>query len=249
MLEIQGTSSLQAQDDTEGLRAETNGLMEAAKALVVQDAEGYEKAGAFIKALKVKAREVEAARVARTKPLNDTLKLINEDYKGIKEQLEAVVRQAEIPMASYIREQDKIRREAEAKARKEREEAEEKARNLAADERAKAEEARKQAQESIDPFEAALAEADAEAATEAANTAVREAHAIAAAPLCPELPKVSAAGTKIMRPWKFHIVDPTLIPREYLAVDEVKIGAYVRAMKEAASIPGVETYQDITIGG
>jgi hypothetical protein len=33
-----------------------------------------------------------------------------------------------------------------------------------------------------------------------------------------------------------------LIPREFLIVDEVKVGAYVRSMKSSGSIPGIEIY-------
>jgi hypothetical protein len=244
-----GTSSLQVQDDTQALRDESNGLLETARALVVKNQEDYQKAGAYLKQVKTKIREAEAARVARTKPINEALKLINEDYKGIKDQLEGIVGMIERPMKDYVREQDRIRQEAEAKARKEREEAEAKAREEA-DARAKelqaAQEAVRQAE---DPFMAALLQEDADEALQATQEAIREVRAVESAPLCPDLPKVAAAGTRIVRPWKFRIVDPALIPREYLAVDEVKIGAYVRAMKESASIPGVETFQDITIGG
>jgi hypothetical protein len=60
------------------------------------------------------------------------------------------------------------------------------------------------------------------------------------------VPKV--AGISQRENWKFRIVDEKKIPREFLKVDEVKIGSYVRAMKSAGNIPGVEIYNEATIG-
>jgi galactitol-specific phosphotransferase system IIB component len=61
------------------------------------------------------------------------------------------------------------------------------------------------------------------------------------------VPKV--AGMSIRENWKFRIIDEKKIPREYLKVDEVKIGQVVRAMKSAANIPGVEVYNEGTVSG
>ena len=33
-----------------------------------------------------------------------------------------------------------------------------------------------------------------------------------------------------------------LIPREFLCVDEKKLGAHIRAMKDSAKVPGIEIY-------
>jgi hypothetical protein len=54
------------------------------------------------------------------------------------------------------------------------------------------------------------------------------------------VPKV--AGISMTKQWKFRIVDESKIPRQYLCVDEQKIGAVVRAMKAAANIPGIEIF-------
>jgi hypothetical protein len=60
------------------------------------------------------------------------------------------------------------------------------------------------------------------------------------------VPKV--AGISQRENWKFRIIDEKKIPREFLKVDEVKIGAYARAMKSAGKIEGVEIYNEATIG-
>ena len=61
------------------------------------------------------------------------------------------------------------------------------------------------------------------------------------------VPKVS--GMSIRDNWKFKITNEKLIPREYLKVDEVKIGQVVRALKSATNIPGVEVYNEGTVSG
>ncbi len=52
----------------------------------------------------------------------------------------------------------------------------------------------------------------------------------------------SLASTTIKKTWKGKVVDESLIPREYLSVDQVKINAAVRA--GVRKIPGVEIAQE-----
>lgn len=61
----------------------------------------------------------------------------------------------------------------------------------------------------------------------------------------PETPEIE--GSTVIRRWKFKIIDPNQIPMEYKKIDEVKIGSYVRAMKESAKIPGVKIYYEDTV--
>ena len=60
------------------------------------------------------------------------------------------------------------------------------------------------------------------------------------------LPKATPTvkGISYRESWKFRVTNPALVPREYLAVDEQKIGAVVRAMKDTVKIPGVEIYSE-----
>ena len=46
-------------------------------------------------------------------------------------------------------------------------------------------------------------------------------------------------GTMARENWVFNVDNPDLVPREYLMVDEVKIGRVVRAMKADTKIPGI----------
>lgn len=60
--------------------------------------------------------------------------------------------------------------------------------------------------------------------------------------------KTQVAGLKLKRSYQWRYVgnDPAragrLIPREYMTVDEKKIGAYARSMKGTGSIPGIEFF-------
>jgi hypothetical protein len=66
-----------------------------------------------------------------------------------------------------------------------------------------------------------------------------------------KLEKPKMQGTSVRNRYDFDIVDPNLIPREYLIVDTAAIGKVVRALKEKTNIPGirVKVVQDIVTRG
>ncbi len=51
----------------------------------------------------------------------------------------------------------------------------------------------------------------------------------------------------IKKVWKFRIIDESLVPREFCSPNESKIREYVNANKDAASITGVETYEELDV--
>jgi hypothetical protein len=62
------------------------------------------------------------------------------------------------------------------------------------------------------------------------------------------VPKVQ--GVSMSKRWTFKIDDEAKIPREYLSVDLIKIGAVVRALKDQAKIPGIRIYaEDVVMAG
>jgi hypothetical protein len=71
---------------------------------------------------------------------------------------------------------------------------------------------------------------------------------VGAAPVLAErvapVAEVEKAGISFRKVWKYEIIQESLIPREYLAIDEVKIGLQVRALKDALTIPGVRIYSE-----
>lgn len=77
---------------------------------------------------------------------------------------------------------------------------------------------------------------------------VREAEALIAAPVepMPVAPVAKATpqvkGITYRDVWKFEIVEPTKVPRQYLMVNESAIRSVVNGLKANANIPGVRVY-------
>ena len=59
--------------------------------------------------------------------------------------------------------------------------------------------------------------------------------------------KTKGKGVSYREVWKFRIKDVDLIPNTYKVVDERKIGAVVRALKDKTNIPGIEVYCDNSV--
>lgn len=55
---------------------------------------------------------------------------------------------------------------------------------------------------------------------------------------------VKAAGTSMRKIWRYKIIDETKIPREFLMVNDSKLGAYARAEKENAKVDGCEFFSE-----
>ncbi len=166
--------------------------------------------------------------------IKEIRKKIENTFKPIKQKMDAAKKEvldqekaADKPLAEaeawikpliaeYNSDQEKIRQAEEARLR---------------------EEARKQEEERR--LQEALA-AEQSGNTEEAEAIISE-PVIAPPVVVPKsVPKV--AGIAMTKTWKFRITDANKIPRQYLMVDEQKIGQIVRAMKEQTHIPGIEVY-------
>jgi len=133
-------------------------------------------------------------------------------------------------MSVYIAEQDRLRRLEEERIAEERRQAEQT--RLAA--------------------EAAVLERQGD--TELAEAVMEQ--AIAAPMPFVSLPSLrkTVQGLKTRREWKWRPVGGDtpaarqramqLVPREYLTLDDQKIGAYAKAMKESGKIPGIDIYYE-----
>lgn len=182
----------------------------------------------------VRAGEIMLTIKAIRKKITETFKPIKQKMDAAKQEVLDQERAADAPLKeaeswlspqiiTWNREQERIRQEEEARLR----------------EIARKEEEERQLQEAILAEQSGQkeeAEAIISAPVQAAPVVVPKA-----------VPKV--AGMSIRDNWKFRITNEKLIPREYLKVDEVKIGQVVRAMKSAANIPGVEVYNEGTVSG
>jgi len=182
----------------------------------------------------VRAGEIMLTIKAIRKKITETFKPIKQKMDAAKQEVLDQERAADAPLKeaeswlspqiiTWNREQERIRQEEEARLR----------------EIARKEEEERQLQEAI------LAE---QSGQKEEAEAIMDAPVQAAPVVVPKsVPKV--AGMSIRDNWKFRITNEKLIPREYLKVDEVKIGQVVRALKSAANIAGVEVYNEGTVSG
>ena len=154
-------------------------------------------------------------------------------FKSMAHKLHRALCDRETDILSPLRHVDAIRRTgisdfkaAEDRARQQRE------RDLAA-------ERRRQDEERATREAAAL-----ESSGEHAMAAAVVAEAIAAPAPVVVLPDATKAieGLKFTRRWLYRVTHPDLVPREFLALDEKKLGAFARSMKASAKVAGVEFY-------
>lgn len=64
-------------------------------------------------------------------------------------------------------------------------------------------------------------------------------------PSRPTFQRATGIGASRKPVYKWRIIDEKQIPREYLAVDQVKLNGIVRAMGSATKIPGIQVYEDL----
>ena len=152
-----------------------------------------------------------------------------------------------------IAEQKRLQAEADEKARRERAKIEAEVtrqRAIQAEAEAKAAEAFKAAETASNEEKRRLlkiaqaAEVKAEIAEAKADVKTETAAAISA-PII-EVAKVmeTPKGQSVRQIWKFRVIDSTLIPREYLSINEMALNAFAKATKGAVKLPGVEFYAE-----
>ena len=200
-------------------------LAEEAEAIEITDANTYQAAAFFLRsACKGLTKKIHESFDPLIKKAHDTHKsLIAERKKQLEPVLEAE-RLVKGKIAAYSREQDRIRREREAEARR----------------RAKLLAEADTLQRAVDLENQGRA-AEAEALIEKTPAPV--------APVVSE-PAPKAEGVSIRKVWKFEVVDVTKIKPAYLKPDTAKIGKVVRALGADAAEAvgeGIEVYQEESV--
>ena len=228
-----------------------NQLRAFAAGLVIHSHEGYEQAALQLKTIKSALADIEAARVRITGPLNWALKETNNQAKAASLPFAQDEQTIKVAMVTYSNEQDRLRQEeqrrqneaaarqrarlqaiADAAAQKARDEAAERRRQAEEAERAgRMEEANKLA-EQAERVELRGAQKQEQFESRAQSVVAPVAQQAA--------PKVG--GIKMQEVWEFEIESETLIPREYLSVNEAKIRKVVGALKGDCKIPGVRVF-------
>lgn len=204
-------------------------FLAVAQSYRITSPELYEAAAADLQEIKGKLKALEEKRIAITRPLNQALKAVNDLFRKPKELLEQAEALLKRAMGAYDQEQERRRREEqarlEAEARKERERLEAQARK--AEEKGqleKAEALRESATSIIAPLVSPVAKA----------------------------PKVSGIATRGL--WKARVTDKAALVRHIVAerpdlltlieIDSSALGALARSQKSALSLPGVEVYEE-----
>jgi hypothetical protein len=250
-------------DEIKSLSEEAQSLLDNAKTIRANTPDEYRAVGAIYADIKNKIKLVEAERVKRTGPLNEALRLINADFKVISETLKSALLPYERALLAYKQEEERQRRAAEEAARIERERIEAECRAKAEEERQKFDELKRQAEDAakaqevpltglaafVAEEEAAALQAEIDAARIATENAIRETAMAPRQVVIQAPPKVTAAGTSFRSVWKFKVVDLAQVPREYMILNEQMVGALARSTKGAMQIPGIEIYEEKTIGG
>jgi hypothetical protein len=106
-------------------------ISNVSRLIVINSPQMLDIAAADLRDIKTRARDLEAMRVSMTKPLDESKRRIMDLFRGPLSQLEAAEGNIKRAMVAYNTEQDRLRREEQARideaARKEREALEKKA--------------------------------------------------------------------------------------------------------------------------
>jgi colicin import membrane protein len=196
---------------------EVDTLEAFAKTYQVTTAEQYSAGAEDLKRVKAAQKKLDETRTGITGPMNAALKAVNDLFRTPGDRLARIERYIKQQLGSFADEQERIRREEQRKAEAE-------------------------AQRQRERLEAQAAKASAAGKSEKAEQLQERAAAVVAPVIQREAPKV--AGLASREAWKFEVVDPAQVPREYLMVDEQKIRRLVGAMKGETKIPGVKVWAE-----
>jgi len=203
----------------------------------IVDQDSYNMGVNTAKEIKLLKKEIESTFKPSIDNAHKAHKSMIDAMKKYTDPLDALEAQLKKTMLAYTDLQEKIRREEQRKAQAEALLAQQKAEAEAREAHAKAQQEARE-----------LAEANTALGLDEEPVIVPEfviptvALAFADTPV-----KLPSDGVSYREVWKFEIVDPLLIPREYLMIDDVKVGATVRSLKQLASIPGVRVYSEKTM--
>jgi hypothetical protein len=191
---------------------------EKAKSIQVINQESLTEANQFLLAIKSLRNEVDNAWNPVIESAHKAHKQAIEQKRKFENPLIEAEKLTKSSISKYLQEQERIRRDAEEARRRIEEEK------------------RRLEEEALKKAMGAKTEKEVEKIIEEA--AVKENQI--------EIPKIQEApkteGISMRDNWQFEIFDETLIPREYMIPDQVKIGKVVRALKDKANVPGVRVF-------
>lgn len=191
-------------------------MPEKAKSIQILDNNSFERAGEFLTNLKKVRKEINTTFDPIIKKQFEAHKEAISQKKKVEKPIIEAENIIKDGMALYAREFEKARQEKEEELR------------IAAKKRAE------------DRQIADAAEAESNGNHEEAEKILNEKPNVTPVVFQMDKPKVNGVSTR--KTWKFKITDPNKIPDEYKTIDEKKIGAVIRALKDKSNIPGVEVF-------
>ncbi len=176
------------------------------------------------------AKELSETRMSLTRPIEESKKKLIAFFKEPLDFLARAESAVKKAMIGWQTEQERLRREEEAK--------------LADIQRQKAERLQQQADKATARAELLKTEKGKAAALANAEGLKAKAEATTAIAPVVESKVEEVSGISTRKAWKFEIVDKEKLPREYMIPDEKYIGQMVRATKGRKEIPGVRIYSE-----
>lgn len=202
------------------LTQQTDTLLATAQNYRVTTPVEYETAGLELQRVKGMQSKLDALRKSMTKPIDTAKKAIMDFFAGPSAKLYSAEVSIKAAMVTYQNEQDRKRREAQARA----------------DEVARKERERLAAQ---------AAKAAAKGKHEQAERYEQRAAGVVAPVIPSDAPRMK--GVSAREVWTFEVTDPNAVPREFLSVDDAKIRKVVNALKGDARIAGVRIWSEKSI--
>lgn len=202
------------------IQGDVGKLTAFAQTVAIKTADGYQLAASHLTAIKGLLKKISDAHSRVKAPLLAATRELDKQKNEASQPLEQAELLIKRAMGTYTLEQQRLQREEQAR---------------------RDAEARKEQEK----LQQRAAKAAASGKVEKAAQLEQQAATVVAPVVTIEQPKVAGIVTREV--WKFEVTDPALVPREYLSVDEKKIGAVVRGLKGDAKIPGVRIYADTQI--
>lgn len=240
--------------DAQELMAQAESVIVAP--LVIRDGNDYVTAADKLKIIKGFSKGWEDMRTKLKAPILEAGRQIDALFKPAQERLASTEKTIKTAMLDYDREQEKIRAAEQARLQEIARKEQERLAALAAETERKAKEKadalRKEAEAAAAAGraeEAAKLAAKAQSTEDKAESRAQQLNLSAAHVITPIVPatQIKIAGQSKIETWKHRVVDASLVPREYMIVNDSALANVARATKGAIQIPGVEFYHEQSI--
>jgi hypothetical protein len=200
-------------------------IVKTGQAITIKNADQMAEATDFLGQVKARQKRIEELRLSFTKPMNEALRNINNEFKKASEPLEKIERAVKMEMTKYHNtEAEKIRKAQEKEAEKQRKawEAEQEKKRQEIEQSNLTKKAQKEAMKEIKQEE-----------FEAKPTITQD----------KTVKSDSGSSVTFKTVWKFRVVNISKVPANFLKVDEVAINKAIRtgAIKQ---IDGLEIYEE-----